>query len=187
MLRSAAINDLLSFSQILDTRYTVNWHHDVIARKLEEARAKIERGEKARIILEVPPRHGKSELATIKFPAQTLGLHPDWPIIVSSYSAELAEDFGVKDKGTSYKMTATTQFLILRFAQDTQARGRWLTEHELAAIQQQALAALSQGEDSKFGIIDDPFKNREEADSEVIHVRRSGIGTPARSIPVRKA
>src|SRR5687767_4839318 len=83
VLRSAASNDLLSFSQVLDYRYTVNWHHEVIARALEAARAKVERGEKARIILEVPPRHGKSELATIKFPAQTLGLHPDWPIIVS--------------------------------------------------------------------------------------------------------
>src|SRR5436190_15383350 len=98
VLKSAATKDLLSFSQVLDYRYTVNWHHEVIARALEAARAKIERGEKARIILEVPPRHGKSELATIKFPAQTLGLHPDWPIIVSSYSAELAEDFGLKTR-----------------------------------------------------------------------------------------
>src|SRR5690242_1807138 len=100
ILRTAARNDLISFSQILDPRYQPNWHHEVIAQKLEEARRKIENGQNARLIFELPPRHGKSEEATIKFPAQTLGIHPDWPFIVSSYSAELAEDFGLKTRDT---------------------------------------------------------------------------------------
>src|SRR5436190_11062376 len=100
LLTKAAQSDLISFSQILDLRYQPNWHHNLIAEKLEEARRKVESGQNARLILELPPRHGKSEVATIKFPAQTLGVHPDWPIIVSSYSAELAEDFGLKTRDT---------------------------------------------------------------------------------------
>ena len=166
VLKSAGTNDLLSFSQILDYKYSVSWHHEVIARALEEARQKVERGEKARIILEVPPRHGKSELATIKFPAQTLGLHPDWPIIVSSYSAELAEDFGLKTRDIlndeRYKAVFTTTLRT-----DTQARGRWLTESGGGYTATGVGGAIT-GRGFKVGIIDDPFKNREEADSQVI-------------------
>jgi hypothetical protein len=166
VLKSAATNDLLSFSQILDHRYTVNWHHEVIARKLEEARHKIERGEKARIILEVPPRHGKSELATIKFPAQTLGLHPDWPIIVASYSAELAEDFGLKTRDIITDERYQAIFKT-HLRNDTQARGRWLTDQSGGYTATGVGGAIT-GRGFKIGIIDDPFKNREEADSETI-------------------
>jgi hypothetical protein len=166
VLKSAATNDLLSFSQILDYKYTVSWHHEVIARALEKARHQIENGQKARIILEVPPRHGKSELATIKFPAQTLGLHPDWPIIVSSYSAELAEDFGLKTRDIlndeRYRAIFSTALRT-----DTQARGRWLTG-DGGGYTATGVGGAITGRGFKVGIIDDPFKNREEADSEVI-------------------
>jgi predicted phage terminase large subunit-like protein len=120
----------------------------------------------ARIILEVPPRHGKSELATIKFPAQTLGIHPEWPIIVSSYSAELAEDFGLKTRDTlnheHYQALFTSSL-----RPDTQARGRWLT-YEGGGYTATGVGGAITGRGFKVGIIDDPFKNREEADSEVI-------------------
>src|SRR5574341_570257 len=74
-----ARNSLLTFCETVDPRYQVNWHHEIIAEKLEEALQKALRNEKARIIIEVPPRHGKSELATVKFPAWVLGNHPDLP------------------------------------------------------------------------------------------------------------
>ena len=166
VLKSAATNDLISFSQIIDPRYTPNWHHEVIARKLEEARRKVENGINARLILELPPRHGKSEAATIKFPAQTLGIHPDWPVIVSSYSAELAEDFGLKTRDTlSHEHYQAIFNTTLR--PDTQARGRWLTS-EGGGYTATGVGGAITGRGFKIGIIDDPFKNREEADSEVI-------------------
>lgn len=166
VLRTAAKNDLLSFSQVLDYRYTVNWHHEVIARALEKARKQVEAGQKARIILEVPPRHGKSELATIKFPAQTLGLHPDWPIIVSSYSAELAEDFGLKTRDIINDERYSAIFTA-NLRSDTTARGRWLTS-EGGGYTATGVGGAITGRGFKIGIIDDPFKNREEADSEII-------------------
>lgn len=166
VLKSAATNDLISFAQITDERYSPNWHHEVIAQKLEEARRKVENGINARLILELPPRHGKSEEATIKFPAQTLGIHPDWPVIVSSYSADLAEDFGLKTRDTlsheNYQHIFETQLRA-----DTQARGRWLTEQGGGYTATGVGGAIT-GRGFKVGIIDDPFKNREEADSEVI-------------------
>lgn len=176
VLRSSAIKDLLSFSQILDPRYTVNWHHDVISQKLSEALAKVERGEKARIILQIPPRHGKSELATIKFPAWALGKHPEYPIIVSSYSAELAEDFGLKTRDT-LNHEHYQQIFNTKLRTDTQAKGRWLTaipdeKGELkpagGGYTATGVGGAITGRGFKIGIIDDPFKNREEADSETI-------------------
>lgn len=166
VLKLAATKDLLSFSQIIDEKYTPNWHHEVIARKLEEARKKVENGINARLILELPPRHGKSEEATIKFPAQTLGIHPDWPIIVSSYSAELAEDFGLKTRDT-LNHEHYQHLFSSKLRTDTQARGRWLTEQGGGYTATGVGGAIT-GRGFKVGIIDDPFKNREEADSEVI-------------------
>lgn len=166
VLKSAAINDLISFSQILDPRYSVNWHHVVIAQKLTEALKSVEQNQKARIILEIPPRHGKSELATIKFPAWILGKHPEWPIIVSSYSADLAEDFGLKTRDTLNHEHYRAIFPTTLRA-DTQARGRWLTG-DSGGYTATGVGGAITGRGFKIGIIDDPFKNREEADSEVI-------------------
>ena len=87
VLHNAARNNLISFCQAVDPRYKPNWHHAVIAKKLEHAMARVEKNQKVRLILTMPPRHGKSELATIKFPSWVLGHHPDWNIITSSYSA----------------------------------------------------------------------------------------------------
>ena len=65
MAEQKAREDLAVFSILTDKYYRVNWHHRVIARKLEA----VERGEIKRLMLFLPPRHGKSQLATINFPA----------------------------------------------------------------------------------------------------------------------
>lgn len=170
MLRSAAINTLVSFSQVVDYKYEVNWHHQEVAEAIEWAVREVEAGRNARLILELPPRHGKSELATIKAPAWILGKHPDWPIIVSSYSTDLAEDFGLKTKDTlnheNYQAIFPT---TLR--SDTQAKGRWLTDKG-GGYTATGVGGSITGRGFKVGIIDDPFKNREEADSETIRESR---------------
>lgn len=162
-IRRAVRDSLLNFCIFTDERYRVNWHHELIAQKLEEARRKVESGIPARLIIEVPPRHGKSELATIKFPAQSLGIHPDWPVMVSSYSAELAEDFGLKTRdcitNENYRAVFAT---TLR--PDTTARGRWLT-HNGGGYTATGIGGPITGRGFKIGIIDDPIKNREEAES----------------------
>lgn len=166
VLRTAAQHSLVSFSQIVDPRYQVNWHHDLIARKLEQALRKVVTGQKARIILQLPPRHGKSELATIKFPAWVLGSHPEIPFIVSSYSANLAEDFGQKTRDVMNEPNYQAVFNT-RLRGDTTAKGRWLTENGGGYTATGVGGAIT-GRGFKIGIIDDPFKNREEAESDLI-------------------
>lgn len=64
-------------------------HLDLLCDKLE----RVERGEIKRLMVFLPPRHGKSEVGTKKFPAWFLGRNPDKEIIVTSYGADVAQDF----------------------------------------------------------------------------------------------
>lgn len=151
---------------MVDPKYRVNWHHEFIAEKLESALHKVIRGEKVRLILELPPRSGKSELATIKFPAWVLGRYPDMPIIVSSYSGDLAADFGLKTRDLMNSVNYQRIFKS-RLRADTQAKAKWMTE-ERGSYTAVGVGGSITGRGFRIGIIDDPVKNREEAESETI-------------------
>ena len=81
---------LIGFTSYTNPAYQAAGHHVLIAEKLEQ----VERGEIDRLMVFMPPRHGKSELASRKFPARYLGIHPTRQIIAASYNSELAGDFG---------------------------------------------------------------------------------------------
>src|SRR4030065_1660408 len=66
------------------------WHHYEIAERLEA----VESGSERRLMIFVPPRHGKSELASVRFPAWCVGRNPERHIMAASYSGDLATDFG---------------------------------------------------------------------------------------------
>lgn len=143
----------------------MEWFHSEIALKLEEAIKSVEKGEDVRLMIFMPPRHGKSDTATQKLPSWVLGYHSDWPFIIASYSQELATDFG---QGTRDLMDSTNYQSIFdtRLRQDTQAKSKWMTEKGGGYTAVGVGGAIT-GRGFKVGIIDDPFKNREEADSPV--------------------
>jgi len=72
------------------SRYEPVRHHETIAAALEE----VEKGTWQRLIISMPPRHGKSELASRRFPAWFLGRDPYRQVLFATYNAELAESFG---------------------------------------------------------------------------------------------
>lgn len=74
------------------SRYKDAKHHRAIARHLEE----VERGDIQFLILTMPPRHGKSELVSRRFPAWYMGRHPDQNIVVATYNDDFAMDFGAE-------------------------------------------------------------------------------------------
>lgn len=84
--RRKARSNLLDFSTFTKPDYRVNWHHRLICQKLDE----FIKGENKRLIISCPPRHGKSELVSRRFPAFLLGRNPDTKIIACSYSSDLA-------------------------------------------------------------------------------------------------
>jgi hypothetical protein len=154
----------------IDRRYQLEWFHDEIAQKLENGYNRLMAGENVRMMIFMPPRHGKSDESTQKFPSWVLGKNPIIPFMISSYSDELATDFGqgTRDvmQSEEYKVMYKT-----RLRADAKARGKWLTE-EGGGYTAVGVGGALTGRGFKIGIIDDPFKNREEADSPVVRESR---------------
>ena len=95
---------LLSFACLMWDGYEVGAHTRLIAQKLEA----VERGEIKRLLISMPPRHGKTMLCSEFFPAWFLGRNPDKMIIATTYNKELAEENGrkVRKKEVSSAETA---------------------------------------------------------------------------------
>ena len=94
-VREAAKHDLYLFARYMfrerrGFNWLQNWHHQVICDALE----RVERGECKRLIINIPPRYSKTELAVINWAAWCLGNHPDAEFIHASYSATLAAKNG---------------------------------------------------------------------------------------------
>ena len=102
----------------------------------------------------MPPRNGKSDQATQKFPSFVLGKHPDWPIMTSSYSADLAVDFGMATRTIMQSETYQLMF-DTRLRKDAKAKGRWITE-EGGGYTAIGVGGAATGRGFKIGIIDDP-------------------------------
>src|SRR5262249_52023284 len=123
LLRKTANRSLIAFTEATFPAYRTAPHHRQIAQQLE----RVERGEIDRLMLLVPPRHGKSELASRRVPAWLLGRHPQKQFISCSASAPLAEDFG-RDVRNLVMSEEYTQIFDTRLAEDSTARGRWNTQ-----------------------------------------------------------
>jgi hypothetical protein len=161
-----ARNNLVDFEIATDGKYDPNWHHEKIARELEFIEQNGDKEYKI-LVLSVPPRHGKSQQCSIDFPAWYLGRNPNKEIITASYSADLAQDFGGKTRekvdSNEYKLI----FPEVKLKEDEKARGRWRTEQggSYTAV---GVGGPITGRGANILLIDDPIKNREEAESEII-------------------
>lgn len=149
-------------------------HHRLIARKLEQ----VERGEITRLMITMPPRHGKSMLASEFFPAWYLGRNPDHYVVSATYAQELADDFGRKVKNQIEDAVYQQVFPGVGLADDSRSSKRFHIEgqeggYEHATKQKGAFYAVGvggplTGRGAHLLLIDDPVKNREEAESEII-------------------
>lgn len=115
----------------------------------------------------MPPRHGKSELASRRFPAWYLGNNPDKQIICASYSSDLAGDFGREVRNIVASPEFEALFPGVSLAQDSKAANRWHTNHRGSYVAAGVGGGIT-GKGAHIGLVDDPFKDREEADSETI-------------------
>ena len=152
---------LIDFSIITNRKYKPNWHHEIISEKLEA----IERGELKRLMIFMPPRSGKSQLATINFPAWYLGRNPDKEIITVSYSGDLAIDFGSKTRDLISNEIYQMIFEV-SLKEDEKSKGKWMTKQGGSYISAGVGGAIT-GRGADCLILDDPIKNKEEAESEV--------------------
>lgn len=154
----------------VDKKYQLEWFHNVIAHKLEGGYKRLKDGHNVRLMFFMPPRHGKSDECTQKFPSWVLGKDPSLPIMTASYSDELATDFGQQTRDIMYSPEYKCMF-DTRLRADTKAKGKWKTD-EGGGYTAVGVGGALTGRGFKIGIVDDPFKNREEANSEIVRESR---------------
>jgi hypothetical protein len=169
--QEAALNGTFAeYCVLIDKTYQLEWFHQDIALRLQKGYERLRQGQDVRMMIFMPPRHGKSDMATQKFPSWVLGKDPDIPVMVSSYSDELATDFGYRTRDIMKTSEYKTMYQT-RLRQDAKAKGKWQTEAGGGYTAVGVGGSLT-GRGFKIGIIDDPFKNREEADSPVVRESR---------------
>tara|TARA_R110000796_G_scaffold14506_2_gene47391 strand:+ start:5101 stop:6585 length:1485 start_codon:yes stop_codon:yes gene_type:complete len=131
-------------------------HHKIFAEKLE----KVARGELKRLIVNMPPRHTKSEFASYLFPAWVMGQKPQTKIIQATHTAELAVGFGRKVKNLLDSDIYRDVFPDIQLARDAKASGRWSTDMggEYYAV---GVGGALAGRGADLCIIDDPVSEQD--------------------------
>ena len=164
--RRAARRSLIGYTEYTLPSYAAAAHHHLIAERLES----VERGEIDRLMVFMPPRHGKSELVSRRYPAWAMGRRPERQIIAASYSAELAQDFWREVRNQVGSSEYGRIFPGVELAADSQAAGRWNSRQGGSYVAVGVGGSIT-GRGADLAIIDDPVKDRAEADSETIRER----------------
>jgi predicted phage terminase large subunit-like protein len=151
---------LLRFVEYTYDDWQSGEHHAKICDALEA----VERGEIKRLMIWAPPRHSKSELASKRFPAWYLGRHPDKQILTATYNVELATDIGRDVRNLLRSESYRRVFPEVDIAPDSSAAGRWHTSAG-GIYHATGIGGTVTGRGADVALIDDPIKNREEADS----------------------
>lgn len=114
----------------------------------------------------MPPRHGKSEKASKRFPSWYLGRNPSRQIIAASYNSELATDFGREVRNIVASPEFGEVFPSVTLRPDSRAADRMNTDAG-GAYFAAGVGTATTGRGAHLGLIDDPFKDRQDADSEL--------------------
>jgi len=162
--RALSRRRLMPFVKRFNPDYTPGWVHIDIAVRLEKFSQAVANKESPRLMLFLPPRHGKSELASKTFPAWHLGQYPRHEVIASSYAADLAMDFSRKVRGILADPDYSKVFHDTKLDKKSQSAERWNTSVGGGYVAAGVGGAIT-GRGAHIGIIDDPIKNREDAES----------------------
>jgi predicted phage terminase large subunit-like protein len=155
---------LLKFTTSVFPGYQAAFHHRLIAKALQDVEAKKCR----RLMVFMPPRHGKSLLVSIHFPAWFLGRNPDQRVLHVSYSSHLSHRFSRATRNLVASGVYQDFFPEVRPAKDSRSVDAW----DLEGFRGGFLSAGVGGSITGFGadlvIIDDPIKGAAEANSELV-------------------
>ena len=119
----ACQDEFLTFVRTMWPQFVTGRHHEIIAEKLE----RVASGSLKRLIINMAPRHTKSEFASFLFPAWMMGRNPSMKIIQATHTTELAVNFGRKTKNLIESEGFQEVFPEVKLAADSKASGRWDT------------------------------------------------------------
>lgn len=155
--------NFMGYVRTTHPHYMPGWVHFDIARRVEKFVRDVEQKKRPRLMLLMPPRHGKSELLSVRFPAWLLGLHPTWKLILTSYNQDLPLEFSRQVRAQIQSPEYQSIFQTQLDPRQTSAEN-WKTTKQGGLYASSLLSGLS-GKGCHVLVVDDPVKNMEEADS----------------------
>tara|TARA_R110000764_G_scaffold107297_4_gene193140 strand:- start:4385 stop:5926 length:1542 start_codon:yes stop_codon:yes gene_type:complete len=151
-----AYDDLIEFCKRMQDDYIVGRHHRILADLLMA----IEAGDEDRVCVNIPPRHGKSQLVSIFFPAWFLGRNPNKKVMMVSHTTDLAVDFGRKVRNLISIDDYKEIFPTVKLAVDSKSAGRWNTNFGGEYYACGVGSALA-GRGADLLLIDDPHSEQD--------------------------
>jgi hypothetical protein len=155
-IRDLAHDKFMPFAHHVYENFIEGRHHRIIAEKLE----RVARGELKRLIINMPPRHSKSEFASFLMPAWFLGRNPKLKIIQATHNTELAVRFGRKVRDLIDDPKYKEIFPKTNLKEDNKGAGKWGTsvggEYFAAGV-----GAAVTGRGADLFIIDDPHSEQD--------------------------
>jgi predicted phage terminase large subunit-like protein len=154
--KELAQDKFLTFVERVWPSFIAGRHHAKMAAAFEE----VANGTCKRLIINMPPRHTKSEFASYLLPAWFLGKFPGKKIIETAHTAELAVGFGRKVRNLVDSEAYKSIFPNVGLQSDSKAAGRWATNHggDYFAI---GVGGAVTGKGADILIIDDPHSEQE--------------------------
>lgn len=159
--RRKAREKLLEFSTFTKHNYVPDPFHDYLASELDL----VADGKVDRLMIFAPPQHGKSELSTRRFPAQYIAKNPTHHIISASYNGDYATTFGREVRGIVQSPEYQLLYPDISIRSDNRSADEWQIEQggKYYAV---GVGGSTTGKSAHLFLIDDPIKDRAEADSE---------------------
>ena len=156
--KELAQTDFIEFVKQVWPAFIAGRHHQIMADAFE----RVAKGELKRLIINMPPRHTKSEFASYLFPAWFLGQYPEKKVIQTAHTAELAVNFGRKVRNLVDNPDYKNVFSELSLSADSKAAGRWATSAggDYFAI---GVGGAVTGKGADVLIIDDPHSEQDAA------------------------
>jgi predicted phage terminase large subunit-like protein len=171
-----ASRNLMDFITYTKPDYEVNWHHKYICERLDlflQPDSGVDR-----LIIEAPPRSGKSEIVSRRFPAYALGKNPKHEIVLASYASPLAQRMNrdvqrIMDDELYAEVFPDTNLNSSNVAKSS--KGNWIRTSDLfevvghgGSFRSTGVNGSLTGQGLTIGIIDDPIKDWKEATSKTI-------------------
>jgi predicted phage terminase large subunit-like protein len=182
LIAERARRKMLHFTLFTYPGYKAGWFHRRLASRLDQFLADVEAGKSPRLIIEAPPRSGKSELVSRRFPAFALGKNPDLSIIATSYASDLASSMNrdvqrVIDSEEYQELFPETSLNGSNVR--TVADGSYLRNSDIFEVvkhkgvyKSAGVGAGITGRGGEILLVDDPLKDAAEAHSQTV---RDGI------------
>ena len=153
----------IAYLRYVYPKYIITPFHALLANICQSVVEKVEQGQKVKILLSVPPQHGKSMTCTETLPSWFIGRNPDLRCIITAYNADVAEKFGDRNRQLVKQHGKDIFGIEISDSQDNKTL--WdIKKHQGGLLSAGIMGGLTSN-GGALVIVDDPFKNGEEADN----------------------